>query len=435
MEWGADASSFFYLTMDDAHRPHKAWRHVLGTPQSADECLVAEDDDMFWMGLHKSRTGAFVVVDASSKTTSEVRLVPLTAADGAPLPAGGPPPVPVLVTPRREGVLYEVEHWAPPAGAAAAPGGAQGGWLVVVTNDGGAKNFKVAVAPVATPGHEHWRDVVPHSRGVHVTGVDTFRGWWAVYGRQGGYKNVWLVQGADVAAFLAGAPPPPPAVGADAEPGASGRHVRLTRIPARDDVYVVGGASGNVEYDATSLRFAYGSPVTPTCTCEYAVAAAGGGDGGGSGGGVAAAATGMVDGDWAGRVTVLKQKEVPNCNPADYATRRIFATATVRSGEGGGICATLKLLPAISSPPPTTHIPPPRPLPSTPSPSPPLPPRTARACPSPSCGGPARMVRLRRRRVPTQTPARFPPRRRCYSTAMGRTATALVSRERRRDGA
>ena len=39
----------FYLTMDDAHRPYKLWRHVVGTPQSEDVCLVTEEDEKYWL--------------------------------------------------------------------------------------------------------------------------------------------------------------------------------------------------------------------------------------------------------------------------------------------------------------------------------------------------------------------------------------------------
>lgn len=320
VEWGADNTSLYYLTMDDAHRPHKLWRHVLGTPQGDDVCLLTEDDERFWLGMHKTLTGDYIVADASSKTTSEVRLVALRGADGAPLPPAAAPAV-TLVAPRRDGVLYEVEHWrqaAPAAGASAAD------WLVVLTNADGAKNFRVAVAPVATPGPEHWRTVIPHARSVHVTGVDVFARFWAIYGREGGYKNVWIVDAAGVGAFLASSPA---VVEVDpSAPGASGAHVRLTRIPPREAVYVLGGSGGNMDYDARVLRFTYGSPVTPSCTCEYRFDAAGGGSSSG-------AATGMVDGDWAASVTVLKQKEVPNCNPADYATTRVFATAPVSGGS------------------------------------------------------------------------------------------------------
>ena len=318
--WDAAGLSLFYLTMDEQHRPCKLWRHVLGTPQGADACLVTEPDERFWLGMHKTLSGDFLVVDAASKTTSEVRLVALTdAATGGALRAGDPASAPRLVAPREEGELYEVEHWRPhprPAHPAhPAPAGGDGGWLVLLTNRHGAKNFSVCAAPAATPGREHWRVVVPHSAEIYLTGVEVFGSFWALHGRTGGYKNTWVVQAADVAALLgapAAAAPLPPA---DA-PGASGALVQLLRVPSRDAVYVVAAAGGNMDYAARALRFTYSSPVTPSCTCEFRVPAP-----------APARATGVAACEWAASVTVLKQKSVPNCDPRAYATARVHAAA------------------------------------------------------------------------------------------------------------
>lgn len=306
VEWGADNATFFYLTMDDQHRPHKLWRHTVGTPQESDVCLATEGDELFWCGMHKALTGDYLVFDSSSKTTSEVSVIQLKdAATGAPLNDAAP----VVIAPRRDGVLYEVEHWRDGERSLA----------VILTNDKGAKNFTLCVAPMATPGPDHWRVVIPHSKEVHITGVEAFAGFWAVYGRRGGYKNVWIVDAADLTAFLA--QPRTDALPAPESPDVSGAFVRMTSIPARHDVFVVGGASGNVEFDARTLRFTYGSPVSPSCTCEYRFSSAS------TSSPPAVPATGMVTGDWAASVTVLKQREVPNCVPADYAAARTFATA------------------------------------------------------------------------------------------------------------
>lgn len=94
--WGADASSFYYLTMDEQHRPCRVWRHTLGQPQSTDALLLEEADEAFWVSLSRSATDEYVLVDAASKTTSEVHAVPLTqrgGGAGAWVPGGlGVPP-------------------------------------------------------------------------------------------------------------------------------------------------------------------------------------------------------------------------------------------------------------------------------------------------------------------------------------------------------
>lgn len=57
--WSKDAKSFFYVKLDDNHRPMQVWRHRLGTKQ-ADDILVYEEQDSGWFThLHESTSGRF----------------------------------------------------------------------------------------------------------------------------------------------------------------------------------------------------------------------------------------------------------------------------------------------------------------------------------------------------------------------------------------
>lgn len=78
--WGANGSTIYYTTLDEEHRPNKVWRHIMGLPQSSDELLLMEDDELFWIDLDKSCSGRFLIVRTSSPDTSEVHLLDLTAA-------------------------------------------------------------------------------------------------------------------------------------------------------------------------------------------------------------------------------------------------------------------------------------------------------------------------------------------------------------------
>ena len=60
VSWNGD-NQLFYATMDDAHRPNKVWRHNIGTPQSEDECLLSEDDELYNIGFGKSDNGNFLI--------------------------------------------------------------------------------------------------------------------------------------------------------------------------------------------------------------------------------------------------------------------------------------------------------------------------------------------------------------------------------------
>src|SRR5579875_2363631 len=151
----ADARTFFYLTHDDAWRPHQLWRHTLCTPVERDVLVLEEPDEHFSVSAWRTRSGALIVVHLTSRDTSEVWLID----------AERPHEPPRLVEPRRRGIEYVVEHARDESGDLA----------LVVTNDG-AQEFRVLAAPLATPGRAHWTEIVPERDEDRIYEVDAFAG-------------------------------------------------------------------------------------------------------------------------------------------------------------------------------------------------------------------------------------------------------------------
>ena len=353
VEFGADNRHIFYLTLDDAHRPFRLWRHALGSAQASDVCLLQEDDDRMWLWLRKSASGDFLFVRAVSKLSSEVVAVPLTeramtgarlagarpftaldvasggeaAAEGSaavavatsegkrsrvepPAADGAALPLRLVVRQREANVLYSADHFR-----GSAPDGSEDAF-VIRANVGGAKNFKVAVAAVAAPAA--WVDVLAASEDRYLTDVEVRRNFWAIAGREDGFATVWVVDPANAAA----------AARAATAPGSPAVALELQRVPPRDAVFVTEISARNVDYDAEACRFTYESPTTPTLTCECrprGAAAAGPltwpatvPD--------AAAAAGVA-GAAAGSIVVLKAQEIPNIDLSAYSTALLFALA------------------------------------------------------------------------------------------------------------
>ena len=76
--WGRDSTFFFYVLLDDNHRPLKVFRHRLGTPQS-DDVLVYEEPDAGWFThIEESASGRFCIISGGDHDTSEQRLVDLS---------------------------------------------------------------------------------------------------------------------------------------------------------------------------------------------------------------------------------------------------------------------------------------------------------------------------------------------------------------------
>ncbi len=69
--------------IDDNHRPFRVRRHIMGTPQADDTIVFEETDPGFFVGVGKTLTGRFIVIDAHDHQTSEVWLIDAMAG-GAP---------------------------------------------------------------------------------------------------------------------------------------------------------------------------------------------------------------------------------------------------------------------------------------------------------------------------------------------------------------
>jgi oligopeptidase B len=216
--WSADASTLFYLTVDDAWRPYRVWRHRVGGPVDSDEVVYEETDQRFWVGLELTRSQRFIKIDSSSAVTSEAWLVP--AAD--------PQAPPRLVTARRQGVEYEVEH------------DLSGGRLLILHNHE-AEDFALAWTPDSAPGR--WEPLIAHQPGTRLRAVDAFADHLVISLRQDGLTAVRVLP-------RAGEP---------------------YQIGFPEPIYQV-GLGTNPEYRTGWLRLQYSSLVTPDSVYDYHLA-------------------------------------------------------------------------------------------------------------------------------------------------------------------
>jgi oligopeptidase B len=223
--WANDGATVFYSRPDDAMRPWQVWRHRLGTPAADDVLVFQEDDDRFYVGVARTRSGRFVEITTASKVTSEVWLVD---ADAPEAPA-------VVVEPRAQGHEYHVEHHTGPAGDR----------LFVLTNADGAENFALAVAPLASPGRASWRFVVAHRDDTRLDDVDAFASFLVLSERADAVERVRVLTLADDGAV-------------------SDDHV----LEMPEAVYSA-WLGGNPDYGATTIRYQYTSLVSPTSAYDY----------------------------------------------------------------------------------------------------------------------------------------------------------------------
>jgi oligopeptidase B len=218
--WGSDSTFFYYVQVDENHRPLKVFRHRLGTAQ-ADDALVYEEKDTGWFThIGRSASGRFCTISGGDHDTSEEWLIDLADADASPR----------LIQPRETGVRYSVEDC--------------GDELFILTNAGDAIDFRIATAPLGTPDRAHWRELIPHRAGVYILSIELFAGHLVRLERANALPSIVI---RDLA---------------------SGSEHSI----AFDEAAYSLDMQGGFEFDTTTLRFSYSSMTTPAEVYDYDMA-------------------------------------------------------------------------------------------------------------------------------------------------------------------
>jgi oligopeptidase B len=205
--WSLDASTLFYVTVDDAWRPYRVWRHRVGMPAGQDTMVFEEPDERFHVYVGLTRSERYLLIRSASVLTTEVWALDAATPDGEF----------TVVAPRRQGVDYDVED--------------AGDRFLILHNDG-AENFEIAAAPVSDP--TAWTPLVPHRADTRLLGVDAFADFTVVYFRRDGLTGLRILR----------------------------KDGREHEIAFAEPIYRVGPGL-NPEFRATRFRLSYTSLVTP----------------------------------------------------------------------------------------------------------------------------------------------------------------------------
>jgi len=219
--WAADGRTFFYVWVDENHRPAKVFRHVVGSDPADDALVFADTNPGYFIGIGKTQSERFILIDSHDHETSEVRVIE----------AAAPTAEPRLVAKRRAGEKYDVEH--------------AGDLFYILTNADGAEDFKIVTAPVATPDRDSWRDLVHHRLGRLILAVTAYHDRLVRLERESGLPRIVI---RDLAT--------------------GEEHA----IAFDEEAYSLGLIDG-YEFDTTTLRFTYSSMTTPARVYDYDVVA------------------------------------------------------------------------------------------------------------------------------------------------------------------
>ena len=214
IEWAADNATLFYVTADPVtKRSDQLWRLA---PGGDPELLLEETDELYRIGVGRTKDRRYLTLTASSTDTSEVRYL------DASQPAGE---FRVLL-PRAKGHRYSMTH--------------RDGILYLRT-DKDALNFRIVKVPADDPAETNWQEVIPHRDDTLINRFEVFRDFAVVQERQLGIARFRVLNFASDS---------------------------WREIDFPETVYAAAGG-GTPEYNSDTFRIQYESMVTPPCVFDY----------------------------------------------------------------------------------------------------------------------------------------------------------------------
>jgi oligopeptidase B len=258
--WAADNKTIFYTTEDaQTKRSDLVHRHTVGTSTGTDPVIYNERDERYELELGRTRDEKYVLVGSESHVTSEWRYLEANTPDAALK----------TIEPRHEGVRYTADE--------------RNGLFYLLVNDTDP-SYRLVTAPVATPGKDHWTELIAARKDVPLEDLDVFKDFYVVTERE---KGLPVLQVFD------------------------GKSAQPNTIAVPEPAYLLSQAA-NAEFETGEYRYAYQSPITPGSTFAYDVKSH--------------------------ASKLLKQQEVPGgYDKSRYAVERLFLPAK----DGTGIPTTV----------------------------------------------------------------------------------------------
>jgi oligopeptidase B len=220
LAWGNDNTTLFYVRKDpQTLLGNQVYRHQRGAATETDRLVHTQEDESFYMGLSKSKSGRFIYIVSQSTVSSEYLYADANDAQFTFK----------VALPRERDHEYQLEDV---------------GDRFIIRSNWKAQNFRIVEAPIATlQDRSSWRDVIAHREDAFVDSFEAFNGFLAVAERSGGLQKLRVRSWDGARNFLMDAP---------------------------DAAYIM-AIGNNTEPQSHLLRYVYTSPTTPSTTYDYDV--------------------------------------------------------------------------------------------------------------------------------------------------------------------
>lgn len=213
--WANDNKTVFYTVKDEALRPYKIYKHVLGTDPSEDELVYHEEDPKFISYISKSKSGKYLIIASYSTDSTEFRI----------LNANNPTDNFTLFNKREEKHEYNIYHYAD---------------KFYIRTNLDAENFKLVSCNCEDTDSSNWEDVIPHRPDVLLEDINLFTDFLVISERVKGITQIRI------------------------KPFDGIEHT----IEWPEDAFLA-YTSVNYEFDTNIIRVGYQSMTTPNSIIDY----------------------------------------------------------------------------------------------------------------------------------------------------------------------
>ncbi len=213
--WANDNKTVFYTVKDDALRPFRVMRHVLGTSEKEDVIVYEEKDETFTVDVFKTKSDKYIIIGAYQTVSTEYRI----------LDADNPHNEFSVIQPRERDLEYSIAHFNDK--------------FFILTN-WKAKNFRLMETNINETSKIHWKEVIPHRTNVLLEDMDIFNDFLVLTERIDGISKIRIM----------------PWTGED--------HY----IDFGEDAYL-SYTTDNYQYDTDILRIGFTSMTTPNTIYDY----------------------------------------------------------------------------------------------------------------------------------------------------------------------
>ncbi len=217
-EWASDNKTIFYIKKDDETlREFQLWKHTLGTSDKEDVLVYEEEDESFYLSVSKSKSDKYILLESNSTISSECRYIK----------SDKPNDDFKIIIPRQKNHEYSVET--------------HGEFLYILTNYGGATNFKIIKTTFDKTDPKFWKEVIPYNKDIFIEDFEVFKDYIVVNERKNGLIYLKIINLKDKSEYY---------------------------LDCGEEVYEI-WISDNTEYNIDVLRYGYSSLTTPNSYFDY----------------------------------------------------------------------------------------------------------------------------------------------------------------------